>query len=121
MEYKKIIMDNVNGSEASFLGILHERAVWSIKHFLILFDAISFASAIDVTGKIDLLPAVNKINSYILNSIINHADKNDDFIIENYETTDIYSCLERLNSVVQGFYECSSVKESWFEDNLRTS
>ena len=38
------------------------------------------------------------------------------FVINNYDDVVVRSCLERLNCVVQGFYDASPVQEDWFEE-----
>jgi hypothetical protein len=119
VNYIEVIEINFSGDKESFLGQLHENSYWDCQKFLVLIDALASAKVDLVKSDLRLFAMVNKINSYILNSMISHFNSNDLFQIANYNENDVSSCIERLNIGVQYFFEGQSVRESFFDDNLR--
>ncbi|MCB9024792.1 MAG: hypothetical protein H6625_00610 [Bdellovibrionaceae bacterium] len=115
----KILKDNSNGKENTFIGILHEENKIDIPSFLTLFDAILEIVNNNLSNR-EVDRVIVKIHSFILNSIVNHLDKNDLFKISNYNTSISRNILERLNVIVESYFNGKKVQEEIFSDKLRS-
>lgn len=115
----KILKDNSTGKENTFIGILHEENKIDIPSFLTLFDAILKIVNNNMSNR-EVDRVIVKIHSFILNSIVNHLDKNDLFKISNYNTSISRNILERLNVIVDSYFNGKKVQEEIFSDKLRS-
>lgn len=118
MDSKQIIFSNARGANDCFIGRLHDGCEWNKEYFFKLFDAIDFQATSNHKDD-ELNHAVNKVNSYILNSVIEHFDLNDLYFISNFNEININEYIERLNIVVDYYYKSESIKDVLFDDDLR--
>lgn len=107
MNYIEAILKNAAGSdrydEESFIGILHERAVWDAEKYWELEAAI-YGLAAHPEDFPRLMWPLFRIFSYTMVSLGAHFDPNDAFRIDNLTDEQVYGRRERFQLVFEGAF-----------------
>lgn len=107
MNHIDAILKNVVWSdrydEASFIGTLHERAVWDTEKYREL-EAAVYGLAAQPKDFPPLIWPLFRIFSYTTLSLAAHFDPNDAFRIDNLTDAQIYDYRERFQLVFEGVF-----------------
>ncbi len=114
---QRILEDNYNIADESFLYYLHEKNQFNIESFWNLYDSIVELRKADCEEKfnMDLIRKLNFIYKSILQLFLYHMDSKDEYYIEKFPQEDYNLYIERLDGAIDGFYGGYEVKEELFE------
>jgi hypothetical protein len=110
-------------SRQSFLGKLHEEAVWDEEEYF-KFEKALYDLSRSMSGKSNIPRAqawkIVAIYSYVCLLISSHFDNNDSYKIKKTKRTAIYSWRERMGLVVNGFFSGKMPKQENLEGPINT-
>ncbi|ROL94155.1 hypothetical protein BK636_02050 [Pseudomonas chlororaphis] len=104
-----------NYDDNSFLGKLHEHALWAQDEYWLLEWAL-YQLAKDEAISEDLSWQVFRIFSHCFLSFGCHLDRNDFFKIRNLKRAQLYDCRERFQMVFEGFFSRNMPEQKLFEE-----
>lgn len=114
------LYDNQKGVAGTFLYYLHEKHDFNEKAFWAYYNCV-----ISITQKSDkkldnnISKAVVFTHSQILNHIIQHLSDNDLYEMINYPYDKIHLYIERLNTMIDGYFGGYIINESLFDEDLK--
>lgn len=103
----KTIVDNHNGKDNTFIGLLHEKSTFNIDLYWIFYNAIQKIGCENNKDKalVDTLKTqLNKLYGFTLMSVIHHYNESDLYQIDN-PPENINQYCENLRNVVEAFFE----------------
>lgn len=106
-EALRIIDDNKNAANGSFLFFLHERSLFSDEAFKNLCGAIDCLEKETDRG-VQLIVDVSKLYQFTLYSLMCHFDPDDSYCIEKLPA-DYADRVEELRAAVESFYHRFSI------------
>lgn len=104
-----------NYDDNSFLGKLHEQALWAQDEYWRLEWAL-YQLAKDETISEELSWQVFRIFSHCFLLFGCHLDRNDSFKIRNLKRAQLYDCRERFQVVFEGFFSRNMPEQKIFEE-----
>jgi len=108
---------NSEYSDESFLGYLHEKETWIENKYWELDKAI-YSLSNEFNGENiprDIAWPLMRIYSHTITLLLSHHSKNDGYTIKNLDDLAVQEYRERIQLVVEGFFQNKMPKNQHFE------
>lgn len=100
---KRIILNNYEGKNNSFMFFLHEKNYFSEEMFWELYESITTMALCGEEKLNEITEQIAKNYQRLLKYIIFHFDPNDDFVLENFPMNYI-DYLERIEYALMAYF-----------------
>lgn len=117
MNQQKVLDDNYNVVDRSFLHYLNERCQFNIESFWEFYDCIVELGKNNCKQgfSLELLRKLNFVYKNILELFLYHMDSNDGYDIKEFPEEKYTFYLERLDEAVDAFFAGYEIKDETFE------